>query len=171
MLTNGTFSNGCLFLVVRPRRLSVTEWPAAPAAPAPEEATQRQVPSRVLDENHERATRRRPRTISAITTWAMFNSNKTRTTPATLDRCRGNNRVGNLADVSIRAEELERFVEPWPMRDAGLVVADRGRGQARDASLLGYSHTCGSLREREPSRGTRSSMPRDRDDDRLCGIA
>jgi hypothetical protein len=48
--------------------------------------------------------------------------------------------VGNLADVSIRAEELERFVEPWPMRDAGLVVADRGRGQARDASLLGYSH-------------------------------
>jgi hypothetical protein len=54
----------------------------------------------------------------------MFNSNQARTTPATLDRCRGNNRVGNLADVSIRAEELERFVEPWPMRDAGLVVAD-----------------------------------------------
>ena len=41
MLTNGAFANGCLFLVVRPRRLSVTEWPAAPAAP--EEATQRQV--------------------------------------------------------------------------------------------------------------------------------
>ena len=41
MWTNGTFANGCLFLVVRPRRLSVTEWPAAPAAP--EEATQRQV--------------------------------------------------------------------------------------------------------------------------------
>ena len=41
MLTNGTFANECLFLVVRPRRLSVTEWPAAPAAP--EEATQRQV--------------------------------------------------------------------------------------------------------------------------------
>ena len=169
MWTNGAFANGCLILVVRPRRLSVTEWPAAPAAP--EEATQRQVACWMKIINHERATRRRPRTISAITTWAMFNSNKTRTTPATLDRCRGNNRVGNLADVSIRAEELERFVEPWPMRDAGLVVADRGRGQARDASLLGYSHTCGSLREREPSRGTRSSMPRDRDDDRLCGIA
>ena len=79
--------------------------------------------------------------------------------------------MGNLAGMSKRAEELEQFVGPWSMRDAGLVVADRGRGQARDASLLGYSHTCGSLREREPSRGTRSSMPRDRDDDRLCGIA
>ena len=109
MWTNGAFANGCLFLVVRPRRLSVTEWPAAPAAP--EEATQRQVACWM-------------KSISAITTWAMFNSNKTRTTPATLDRCRGNNRVGNLADVSIRAEELERFVEPWPMRDVGLVVDD-----------------------------------------------
>ena len=56
--------------------------------------------------------------------------------------------MGNLAGMSKRAEELEQFVGPWSMWDAGLVVADRGRGQARDASLLGYSHTCGSLRER-----------------------
>ena len=100
-----------------------------------------------------------------------FNSDKTRTTPATLDRRFGNNHVGDLTDVSTRAEELERF----GMRDAGLVVADRGRGQARDASLLlGYVRTA-YLRvaaRTEPSRGTRSASGcRDLGDDRLCGIA
>ena len=82
-----------------------------------------------------------------------------RAQPETLNGRRGKNHVENQWSLNLELRSAE-MIALICSADAGCesrpVVADRGHGEARDASLLGYMHIA-YLRvaaRAEPSRGT-----------------